>query len=77
MADKLPPAHVGIAEPNFCWWCHKKLQKVFKGPTGIFKASPTNEVYFHLVADPMGHQHRVHKACVKNAVAEGNKLVVE
>lgn len=48
----------GVKMPTFCWWCNKKLRLP----------------YFATVIGKLGHEHKVHKTCVKDAVADGNKF---
>lgn len=42
--------------PSFCWLC--------RGQLSLDKAG---EPIFAVVKDPLGHEHRVHKACEKPA----------
>ena len=57
-----------MSAPSFCWVCRKTLG-------GMNQRNKPKS--FAVVADPVGNEHRVHKACVKDAVEDGNKLVRE
>lgn len=60
--------HVGNGAPQFCWWCFAQLQRA--------PGEGAGNVYFNLVRDPMGHEHRVHGfPCTDAAVKDGNTLV--
>lgn len=57
-----------MSAPSFCWVCNKTLG-------GHHQRNKPKS--FAVVADPSGKEHRVHKACVKDALQDGNKLVRE
>lgn len=44
---------------SICWHCHRQLVRVKGG------------FLFAVITDPDGHELRVHKACVKDAIGEG------
>ncbi len=43
----------------FCWHCGKQLMRKKGG------------FYFALVGDPAGHEHRVHKDCLRLVLGDG------
>ena len=43
----------------FCWHCGKQLMRAKGG------------FYFALVGDPAGHEHRVHKDCLRLVLGDG------
>lgn len=57
----------GAGAPSFCWHCNRQLQRAPGKREGRF--------YFHLVRDPLNHEHRVHGDCLALAQADGAKLV--
>lgn len=50
--------------PSFCWQCGKQLNWLRGG-----------SVAFEIVRDPGGAEHRVHGACVDEAVGDGVAVV--
>lgn len=63
-ADRM---HKGSGAPSFCWHCGRQLQRAPGKGLGL--------VYFHLVQDRAGSDHRVHGDCLKPAVADGAKHI--
>lgn len=43
----------------FCWHCGKQLMR------------KKDSFYFALVVDPAGHEHRVHKGCLRLVLGDG------
>lgn len=53
--------HHDASGPTFCWHCFKDLMP-----------KPGGGAYFTLVVDKDHVEHRVHKACVRDASADGH-----
>jgi hypothetical protein len=47
----------------FCWHCNRQLMRKKGG------------FYFALVSDPDGHEHRVHKDCLRLVLGDGIREV--
>lgn len=59
----------GAGAPSFCWVCNRQLQRAPGKGLGLF--------YFLVVADRSGHEHRIHGDCLREAQADGSRLVTE
>lgn len=56
----------GTGSPKMCWHCGKQLQRAPGKGLGF--------VYFNLVIDQDGFEHRVHGDCTGEAIGDGVKL---
>lgn len=53
------------SQSSFCWHCRKRLGGHHQ------KNKP---ITFAVIVDALNHEHRIHKNCAKDALADGEKL---
>lgn len=67
----LPVHHVDFLKgPSFCWLCTRRLMIATVGENA-------GHYVWHIVRDPDGHEHRVHKQCAEREKAHVLRVEAE